>query len=98
MTVTQNERRAMCDLLDELGPDRPTLCGEWSTRDLLAHLLVRERRPDASLGILVPAMAKRTERVMAEIASQSFPKMVDTSATAHRCGPCRGRSRSSATE
>ena len=73
----------MCDLLDELGPDQPTLCGEWSTRDLLAHLLVRERRPDASLGIVVPAMAKRTERVMAEVASQPFPKMVAT----FRSGP-----------
>ncbi len=68
----------MCDLLDVLGPDRPTLCGTWTTRDLLAHLLVRERRPDASLGILVPALAKRTERVMAEVASQPFSDMVAT--------------------
>jgi len=83
MTVTRDERAAMCDLLDEVGPDRPTLCGDWTTRDLLAHLLVRERRLDASIGILVPAFAKRTERAMADVARQSFTAMVAT----FRAGP-----------
>jgi uncharacterized protein (TIGR03085 family) len=76
MTVTTDERHAMCDLLEELGPDQPTLCGTWTTRDLLAHLLVRERRPDAALGIVVPALAKHTERAMAHEAARPFADMV----------------------
>ena len=37
---------ALCDLFEEVGPDAPTLCGDWTTRDLAAHLVMRERRPD----------------------------------------------------
>ena len=39
------ERLALADLMAEVGPDAPTLCGGWTTRDLAAHLLLRERRP-----------------------------------------------------
>src|SRR5262245_9633391 len=76
MSVTADERQALCDLLDELGPDQPTLCGEWTTRDLLAHLLVRERRPDAALGIVVPAAEKHTAKVQAEVAKGEFSALV----------------------
>lgn len=76
MTVTRDERRALSDLLDELGPDQPTLCGSWTTRDLLAHLLVRERRPDAAGGIVVPALARYTERVRLAAADRPFGDMV----------------------
>src|SRR5262249_52743320 len=36
------ERAELCDLLDELGPDAPTLLDGWTTRDLAAHLVLRE--------------------------------------------------------
>ena len=78
MSVTSDERRALADLFDAVGPDAPTLCGTWTTRDLVAHLLVRERRPDAAAGILIPALAKRTEQVMADVASRPFAELVDT--------------------
>ncbi len=77
MTITSDERAAMSDLFAEVGPDAPTLCDGWTTRDLLAHLLVRERRPDAAGGILVPALAKRTERVMASTAREPYVDMVE---------------------
>jgi uncharacterized protein (TIGR03085 family) len=32
----------LCDLLDELGPDAPTLCEGWTTADMAAHLVLRE--------------------------------------------------------
>ncbi|MEE3917896.1 TIGR03085 family metal-binding protein [Micromonospora sp. BRA006-A] len=48
------EREALADLMLELGPDAPTVNEGWSTRDLAAHLLVRERRPDAAGGIRPP--------------------------------------------
>ena len=78
MSVTNDERHELADLFDEVGPEAPTLCGTWTTRDLVAHLLVRERRPDAAGGILVPALAKRTEKVMAEVAKRPYGELVDT--------------------
>jgi uncharacterized protein (TIGR03085 family) len=39
--------------LAEAGPEAPTLCEGWLTRDLAAHLFVREHRPLAMPGILV---------------------------------------------
>jgi uncharacterized protein (TIGR03085 family) len=78
VSVARDERRDLADLFDQLGPDQPTLCSGWTTRDLLAHLIVRERRPDAAGGILVAALAKRTEQVQAQIASKPFAELVDT--------------------
>jgi uncharacterized protein (TIGR03085 family) len=40
--VDASERRELCDLLTELGPDAPTLCAGWTTLDLAAHLVLRE--------------------------------------------------------
>lgn len=48
----QRERAALADLFQSVGPDHPTLCGSWTTRELAAHLVARERRPDAFAGIL----------------------------------------------
>lgn len=78
MSITADERTQLSNLFDDLGPDAPTLCGDWTTRDLVAHLIVRERRPDAAGGILIPALAKRTERVMASVARQPYPDLVQT--------------------
>lgn len=47
--IDARERRELCDLLIELGPDAPTLCEGWTTADLAAHLVLREhfhRWPD----------------------------------------------------
>ena len=40
--IDVRERRQLCDLLLELGPDAPTLCEGWTTADLAAHLVLRE--------------------------------------------------------
>ncbi|TFV66782.1 UNVERIFIED_ORG: TIGR03085 family protein [Bacillus sp. AZ43] len=45
-----SERAALADLFTELGPDAPTCCAGWTTAHLAAHLVVRERRPDAMPG------------------------------------------------
>jgi uncharacterized protein (TIGR03085 family) len=78
MSVTSDERTAICDTLAEVGPDEPTLCGDWTTRDLLAHLLVRERRPDAAAGIILSPLAGYTKNVMASVAEQSYDAMIAT--------------------
>ena len=62
MTAAARERAALVTTMRAVGPDAPTLCGEWTTRDLAAHLVLRERRPDAAPGILVPALAGYTAR------------------------------------
>ena len=59
----QTERHALADLFDEVGPDAPTLCGDWTTADLAAHLVVRERRPDGAVGILASPLAGYAEKV-----------------------------------
>ncbi|WP_168581617.1 TIGR03085 family metal-binding protein [Gephyromycinifex aptenodytis] len=75
--LAQLEREALCSTLAKAGPDAPTLCPGWSTRDLAAHLVIRERRPDASPGILLPALAERTQRVQATYAAQEWPTLID---------------------
>src|SRR5271155_4136283 len=62
-TLAQQERQTLCDLLVELGPDAPTLCEGWTTADLAAHLVVRERRPDSGPGLVWPPLAGYTDKV-----------------------------------
>lgn len=59
----RSERRALADLLAALGPDEPTLCAGWQTGDLAAHLVVRDRRPDAAAGAVVKSLSAHTDRV-----------------------------------
>jgi uncharacterized protein (TIGR03085 family) len=74
----QAERQALSDLLAERGPQAPTLCAGWTTADLVAHLIVREHRPDAAVGILVPPLAAHTERVRRRLlASAPYPALVE---------------------
>jgi uncharacterized protein (TIGR03085 family) len=40
--IDVRERREICDLFLELGPDAPTLCEGWTTADVAAHLVLRE--------------------------------------------------------
>jgi uncharacterized protein (TIGR03085 family) len=61
-----HEREALVGVLTELGPDAPTLCDGWQTKDLAAHVYVRERRPDAAAGVLpLGPLSAYTNRVMA---------------------------------
>lgn len=75
--LAQLEREALCATFTRVGPDAPTLCSPWSTRDLAAHLVVRERRPDALPGVVVPALADHTQRVQATYAANDWPALVD---------------------
>lgn len=77
MGVARAERKELSDLFLAVGPDAPTLCEGWQTRDLAAHLVLRDRRPDASAGIMVPALAARTERVQAEYAAKPWDELVE---------------------
>jgi uncharacterized protein (TIGR03085 family) len=71
------ERLALADALLAAGPDAPTLCEGWATRDLAAHLVLRERRPDAGAGIVLKPLAGHTKRVQDHLASGDYPALVD---------------------
>ena len=71
------ERAALCDLFLEVGPDAPTLCGGWTTRDLAAHLVVRERRPDAAPGIVSRVLAGHSEKVRIAETERPWPELVE---------------------
>jgi uncharacterized protein (TIGR03085 family) len=69
---------ALCALFDETGPDAPTLCDGWRTGDLAAHLVLRERRPDAAAGLLGGPLAAHTRRVNETLSARvPFPRLVD---------------------
>jgi uncharacterized protein (TIGR03085 family) len=67
MTAAQRERSALVETMRSVGPDAPTLCGDWTTRDLAAHLVVREGRLDATAGVAIPFLAGYTEKVQRQV-------------------------------
>ncbi|QIY70496.1 TIGR03085 family metal-binding protein [Streptomyces sp. RLB1-33] len=75
-THAKRERLLLADLLEAEGPDAPTLCEGWNTRELAAHVVVRERRADAAGGLLVKQLAPRLERVQAEFAEKPYEELI----------------------
>ncbi len=72
----QLERAWLCDAMLDVGPDAPTLCEGWSVADLAAHLVVRENRPDAALGILAAPFANYGDKVRKAYARKPFEELV----------------------
>lgn len=72
----RTEREQLCDLALEVGPDAPTLSGDWTVRELLAHLVVRERSPLGAPGIVLPPLAGLTDRMTERTARKEFPALV----------------------
>lgn len=70
-STAQQERALLVTTMRGVGPEQPTLCGDWTTRDLAAHLVVREGRLDTAPGILIPALADYTARVQNQVAAET---------------------------
>jgi len=83
MTLAQTERRSLADLFGTLGPDQPTLCEGWDTKDLLIHLIVRDGRPDVAIGKMVKPLAGHADKVEADYAARPWSDLVDV----YRNGP-----------
>jgi len=81
------ERAQLCLRFDELGPDAPTLCEGWTTFDLAAHLVIRERNPIAAPGILIPQLANVAERAMEREKTKGYARVVDRVRTGPPLGP-----------
>lgn len=68
VTEAGRERAALCDTFEQSGPEAPTLCGGRVSLQLLAYLLVNERRFLIGLvGLAVPSMAVAAESRMASL-------------------------------
>jgi len=74
--MAQTERSALCDTALQVGEDQPTLCGDWTVKDLVTHLLVRERSLGA-VGIAVSPLSGLTEREMRRLARTDFAELVE---------------------
>jgi uncharacterized protein (TIGR03085 family) len=74
--TAERERHDLAALMEELGPDAPTLCTGWTTRDLAAHIVLREGRPDAAVGLAVKPLAGHTARVQERIAHGDWAELL----------------------
>lgn len=75
--LAQLERQALSSTLTRLGPDAPTLCQGWRSRDLAAHIVLRERRPDAVAGAFLAPLAGHSQRVQDGYAEGEWAGLVD---------------------
>jgi uncharacterized protein (TIGR03085 family) len=71
------ERARLADALAATDPDAPTLCEGWTARDLAAHVVVRERRPDSGPGLILPPLAGWTEHVRRRYAQRPYPELIE---------------------
>ena len=74
--MAQAERAALCDTALQVGEDRPTLCEDWTVKDLVVHLLVREGSP-AAIGIAVPPLARLTAMESRRVGRRGFDALVE---------------------
>jgi uncharacterized protein (TIGR03085 family) len=70
------ERVHLAAALRDAGPDAPTLCEGWTTRDLAAHLVARERRADSGPGLVLGPFGGWTERVRRRYAQKDYAALV----------------------
>ncbi len=75
--MSRTERAALCNSALEAGEGAPTLCGFWTVKDLVIHLLVRERDPLAAPGIVIPQLEKLANRSARRMADQDFTTLVE---------------------
>ncbi|MGZ4503472.1 MAG: TIGR03085 family metal-binding protein [Nocardioidaceae bacterium] len=75
--MAQTERQLLCDDALLVGEDQPTLSGEWTVKDLVVHLLVREGHPLAAPGIVVPQLSRLTDAVSRRVAREEFTVLVE---------------------
>jgi len=74
--MAQSERAALCDLALQVGEDQPTLSGDWTVKDLVVHLLVREGSP-AAVGILLSPLSKLTDLESQRLGRRDFAVLVE---------------------
>ncbi len=77
MTIlARSERDLLCDTVLAAGAEAPTLCGEWTAKDLVVHLVVRERDLTGLPGMFVPALEGLTARAERRTGREDFDALV----------------------
>jgi uncharacterized protein (TIGR03085 family) len=90
MSLAREERHALADALAATGPGRPTLCDGWDTALLAAHVVIRDRRPDALPGVMIPAFAGHTDKLQrATVADNTYDELVAKVRSGPRLSPTR---------
>jgi uncharacterized protein (TIGR03085 family) len=73
------ERGQLCNLLNQLGPQAPTLLDPWTTHDLAAHLVLREHDVLGAPGLVIPgAWGQFAERRRLGLKNERFTDLVAT--------------------
>jgi uncharacterized protein (TIGR03085 family) len=74
----RDERHALSATLRSAGPDAPTLCGDWTTKELAAHLALRERSLVEMAGRLPVERVQRyaEDDMRAYAANESYERLV----------------------
>ncbi|WP_285724559.1 TIGR03085 family metal-binding protein [Psychromicrobium xiongbiense] len=71
MHFVDPSREVLAETLLAAGPDAATLCAGWRTRELAAHLYLRERNASVGLGLLVRSFARASESATRKLAAKS---------------------------
>ena len=77
MSLARRERSALCDLALVLGEDAPTLSGDWTAKELFAHLHLREHSLLGAPGLLIAPLSRLTDHEMARIGRKDFTVLVE---------------------
>jgi uncharacterized protein (TIGR03085 family) len=76
--LSRRERAALCEVMDQVGADAPTLCAGWTCYDLAAHLVLREGSPLSGAGLVFPPLERLTNKGMDRLKSRvPYPELVD---------------------
>ncbi|WP_342319918.1 TIGR03085 family metal-binding protein [Corynebacterium mayonis] len=76
MSFAQRERALLAQLLLDAGPEAPTLCQGWATRDMAVHLFIRENRPWAAPGVFFSALEHVLEKETAKQMKRPYEDVV----------------------
>lgn len=76
MSFAQKERERLGRLFLEVGPDAPTLCEGWVTRDLACHLYIRESKPLPAAGNFIRPLKSTLDKEMDVQRDRPYPDVV----------------------
>ncbi|NUP74886.1 MAG: TIGR03085 family protein, partial [Sinomonas sp.] len=88
MLFVPPSREVLAETLLAAGPNAPTLCEGWTTKELAAHLYLRERSPRVGFGLAVRGLRGVSDAATARLAAKhATPESYASLVTAFRAGP-----------
>ena len=70
MHFVDPSREVLAETLLAASPDAPTLCRGWRTRDLAAHLYLRERKAAVGLGLIIKSLSVASDKATDKLAAK----------------------------